>query len=97
MLLAQACRDDERITFRYTATDGTGTDRRVEPRQLVSVGRRWYLVCYDLDRGDWRSFRLDRMSQAVGTGVRFRQRDLPGGDAAEFVQAGIRGRSSWCS
>lgn len=93
VLVAQACRDDERITFDYTAANGAVTDRRVEPRQLVSLGRRWYLVGYDRGRSDWRSFRLDRMSAAVATGERFAQRTLPGGDAVAFVQAGIRGRS----
>ena len=65
-------------------------DRSVEPHRLVSLGRRWYLVAWDLTRHDWRSFRLDRMSGATTTGVRFRQRDLPGGDAAEFVKRGLR-------
>ncbi len=91
--VARACRDDERIVFEYTAADGTATSRRVEPRQLVSLGRRWYLVGYDLDRGDWRSFRLDRMAETAATGMRFRQRELPGGDAATFVERGIRSRS----
>ena len=92
--VARACRDDERIVFEYTAADGTGSARRVEPRQLVSLGRRWYLVGYDLDRGDWRSFRLDRMTETAATGTRFRQRELPGGDAAAFVEGGIRSRSA---
>ncbi|WP_150462754.1 helix-turn-helix transcriptional regulator [Nesterenkonia ebinurensis] len=90
--VAQACRDDERVTFDYTAADGERTSRRVEPHQLVSLGRRWYLVGYDLDRCDWRSFRFDRMTRVDSTRDRFRRRDLPGGDAAEFVEAGIRGR-----
>ena len=50
--VALACRDSERITFAYTAADGNRTDRSVEPFRLVSLGRRWYLVAYDLDRGD---------------------------------------------
>jgi predicted DNA-binding transcriptional regulator YafY len=90
VLLAQACRDEERLVFDYTAADGTPTSRRVEPAQLVTVGRRWYLAGYDLDRGDWRSFRLDRVSGAVVTGVRFRPRTVPGGDPAAFVQAGLQ-------
>jgi predicted DNA-binding transcriptional regulator YafY len=93
VLIAQACRDDERITFGYVAADRSPTRRRVEPHRLVSLGRRWYLVGYDLDRGDWRSFRLDRIADAAATGARFRQRDLPGGDAVAFVQQGIRGRT----
>src|SRR6476619_843468 len=88
--LAQACRDDERVRFDYQPREGAAMERSVEPHRLVSVGRRWYLVAWDLTRHDWRSFRLDRMSDATTTGVRFRQRDLPGGDAAEFVKSGLR-------
>ncbi len=88
--LAQACRDDERVGFGYRTRDGVAMDRSVEPHRLVSLGRRWYLVAWDLTRHDWRSFRLDRMSDATTTGVRFRQRELPGGDAAEFVKSGLR-------
>ena len=88
--LAQACRDDEPLTFRYTARDAEPTDRRVEPHRLVSLGRRWYLVAYDRDRQDWRSFRVDRISGAATTGQRFRPRELPAEDALSFVQAGIR-------
>ena len=88
--LAQACRDDEPLAFRYTARGGDPTDRRVEPHRLVSLGRRWYLVAYDRDRQDWRSFRVDRISDPNTTGQRFRPRDLPADDALSFVQAGIR-------
>lgn len=88
--VARACRDDRRITFDYTAANGNRTSRLVEPRQMVSLGHLWYLVAYDLGRNDWRSFRLDRMTGATDTAARFRRRDLPGGDAAAFVQAGIR-------
>lgn len=88
--LAQACRDDERVTFAYQTADGRANDRRVEPAQLVQIGQRWYLVGYDLDRGAWRSFRLDRMQQPERTGKRFAPRMLPGGNAAAFVEAGRR-------
>ncbi|HET9760876.1 MAG TPA: WYL domain-containing protein, partial [Nocardioidaceae bacterium] len=85
------CRDDERVRFGYRPREGEAMERTVEPHRLVSVGRRWYLVAWDLTRHDWRSFRLDRMTEARTTGMRFRQRELPGGDAAEFVKAGLRG------
>lgn len=88
--LAQACRDDERVRFSYAPRERDASDRFVEPHRLVSLGRRWYLVAYDLDRNDWRSFRVDRITAPVTTGARFRQRDLPADDAAAFVQAGIR-------
>ncbi len=87
--LAMACRDDERLRFDYTPRAGETMTRSVEPHRLVSLGRRWYLVAYDLLRHDWRSFRVDRLSDPETTGVRFRQRELPGGDAAAFVQQGI--------
>jgi predicted DNA-binding transcriptional regulator YafY len=87
--LAQACRDAERLRFDYTSYEGVGTARHTEPLRLVLLGRRWYLVAYDLDRADWRSFRLDRIGAPRGTGARFRPRELPATDAAEFVRAGI--------
>jgi len=84
--VALACRDAERIAFDYIAAGGARTDRSVEPFRLVSLGRRWYLVGYDLDRGDWRSYRLDRLSAPRGTGVRFGPRRFPAADAASFVR-----------
>ncbi|MGP4018656.1 helix-turn-helix transcriptional regulator [Saccharopolyspora sp. 5N708] len=87
--VALACRDSERLRFSYTAANGQQTDRHVEPHRLVCLGRRWYLVAYDLTRHDWRSFRADRLAEPQGTGARFRPRDLPAADAAEFVRAGL--------
>jgi predicted DNA-binding transcriptional regulator YafY len=86
---ALACRDTERIRFAYTAADGQRSDRHVEPHRLVWLGRRWYLVGYDLGRHDWRSYRLDRAEGPRGTGARFAPRQLPAADAAAFVRAGI--------
>jgi len=87
--IAQACRDEERLRFSYTVQSGEQTHRHVEPHRLVSLGRRWYLVAYDLQRQDWRSFRLDRLEQPRNTGARFTPRPLPAKDAAAFVRAGI--------
>ena len=87
--VALACRDGERLRFSYTAADGQHTERHVEPHRLVLLGRRWYLVGYDLGRQDWRSFRLDRLTAPRGTGMRFRPRTLPAADAAAFVRAGL--------
>ncbi|MGY1822772.1 helix-turn-helix transcriptional regulator [Geodermatophilus sp. SYSU D00079] len=92
--VAQACRDTERLAFGYTAADGTPTEREVEPARLVALGRRWYLVAYDLGRGDWRSFRLDRLTAPRPTGARFAPRRLPAEDAAAFVRAGMGPRAT---
>jgi predicted DNA-binding transcriptional regulator YafY len=85
-VIAQACRDDERLRFGYTTRDARETTRLVEPHRLVSLGRRWYLVAWDVERHDWRTFRVDRLTGPRATGARFRQRELPGGDAAAFVR-----------
>ncbi|MCU1485545.1 MAG: YafY family transcriptional regulator [Actinomycetia bacterium] len=87
LLLAQGCRRGERVTFCYVAGDGSPTDRRVEPYGVVNVDRRWYLVAWDLDRDDWRTFRLDRMSEPALTGHRFTPRDQP--DTAAMVLDGL--------
>jgi predicted DNA-binding transcriptional regulator YafY len=87
--LALACRDRERIRFHYVAADGAETDRVVEPHSLVPAGRNWFLVCWDIRRGDWRTFRVDRLSRFFGTRVRFDPRDLPADTAAEFVAVAL--------
>lgn len=83
---ARACRDAERLRFDYRAADDTRSQREIEPLRLVPIGRRWYLVGYDLDRQGWRSFRVDRLSAPRPTGAPFRPRRLPAPDAATFVR-----------
>ena len=89
-ILALACRDHEQVRFEYRRRDGDDSSRLVEPHQLVSTGRRWYLVAWDVRRDDWRTFRLDRLDRARLAGVRCAARELPGGDAAAFVAESIR-------
>ena len=91
VVFAQGCRDRERVAFDYRDARGVASSRRVEPANLVSVGNRYYLVAYDLDRADWRSFRVDRAENAQPRALRFAPREIPGGDAAQFVRAGLRG------
>lgn len=88
--VAQACRDEERLRFAYTAQSTERSMRHVEPHRLVSLGQRWYLVAFDLGRNDWRSFRLDRLDGLRTTGMRFQPRELPAEDAVSFVRAGIQ-------
>jgi predicted DNA-binding transcriptional regulator YafY len=84
-VIATACRDAERVRFAYRGRDWVGSRRDVEPHSLVNLGRRWYLLAWDRDRRDWRTFRVDRLTGPASTGVRFAPRDPPGGDAAAFV------------
>ena len=85
-ILAGGCRDHECVRFAYRARDGTAGRRDVEPHAVVNRGRRWYLVCWDRGRDDWRTFRVDRITEPVPAGVRFRPRELPAEDAAAFVE-----------
>jgi predicted DNA-binding transcriptional regulator YafY len=92
--LAVACRDRQRLRFDYRAHDGTAGLRVTEPHRLVHTGRRWYLVAWDVDRADWRTFRVDRLEPRIPTGPAFTPRDLPGGDAADFLARGL-GTATW--
>jgi predicted DNA-binding transcriptional regulator YafY len=85
--VALACRGEERLRFEYTARDADPASRHVEPHRLVSLGRRWYLIAWDLDRADWRSFRLDRLTAPAPTGARFRPREIPGGDPVAWMRS----------
>lgn len=84
-VLAAACRDCERVRFAYRAKDGAESRREVEPHSLVTLGRRWYLVAWDRDREDWRTFRVDRLAEPASTVVPFQPRELPGADPAAYV------------
>ncbi|MGY1745633.1 helix-turn-helix transcriptional regulator [Blastococcus sp. SYSU D00695] len=87
--VAQACRDTVRLAFDYTSGAGERSERLVEPFRLVPLRRRWYLVAFDTGRGDWRTFRLDRVAGPRATGARFAPRRLPADDVVAFVQAGL--------
>ncbi|MFJ2904235.1 helix-turn-helix transcriptional regulator [Streptomyces sp. NPDC087212] len=91
-VIASAIAGNERLRFAYRAGDGTESRRLTEPWRLVSTGRRWYLVAHDVDRADWRTFRVDRVSEPLATGARFTPRELPTGGAAEFLRRSMRGR-----
>ncbi|MET1071090.1 MAG: WYL domain-containing protein [Umezawaea sp.] len=100
--LSAAVHAREVLRFDYPKPDGSGPDdggaltppRRVQPHHLVTWGGRWYLVAWDLDRDDWRTFRADRITPRTPTGPRFAPRELPGGDVATFVAARFRGSDS---
>nr|WSS69868.1 WYL domain-containing protein [Streptomyces sp. NBC_01175] len=73
------------------AAGAAGRPRRVQPHHLVTWRGRWYLVAWDLDRDDWRTFRADRIRPRTPTGPRFTPRELPGEDVAAFVAGRFRG------
>ncbi|RBQ18308.1 transcriptional regulator [Spongiactinospora rosea] len=79
-----------REVLRFTYADEP-MPRRAEPHHLITWGGRWYLVAWDLDRADWRTFRADRITPRIPAGPRFTPRELPGGDVAAFVTGRFRG------
>jgi len=78
--LATACRAHEGVRFGYR-----DTTRRVEPYRVVRAGRNWYLLAYDLDRDDWRTFRVDRVTGPIQPGARFTPRAEPAGGTETYV------------
>lgn len=88
-VFAAACRDHERVRCGYQRGDGESSARLLEPHQLVTAGRRWYLVAWDVHRDDWRMFRVDRIREPRLVGTHFVPREIPGGDAAAFVASSL--------
>jgi predicted DNA-binding transcriptional regulator YafY len=87
MALARAARRNDRLRFDYRTGDDRTSRRHVEPHRLVSLRNRWYLVAFDLDRDDWRTFRVDRVGPPVATGFKGVERAAP--DAAALVAEGV--------
>ncbi|MEV6112565.1 YafY family protein [Streptomyces sp. NPDC052109] len=85
--LAAACRRGERARLSYTDAEGRSTVRDVDPYRLVHTGRRWFFVARDVTRGQWRTFRADRVDRLQSTGQRADLTDPP--DPAHLVSRNI--------
>ncbi|MFK4083204.1 helix-turn-helix transcriptional regulator [Kribbella sp. NPDC020789] len=87
--IGMAVRAQEVLRFDYQSPGAPEGEwpppRKVEPHHLVTWGGRWYLIGWDLDRKDWRTFRVDRMTPKSPTGPRFSPRELPAADVAEYI------------
>lgn len=92
--LAAACRDRVALRFSYVARDDRLSRRTTEPAAVVHSGYRWYLVAFDVDRNDWRTFRIDRIRGRVRPGERCGRRTVPGGDPAAYVRTQLRSAGS---
>ena len=97
--VSMAIRDRLVLRYDYSSPGGTpdtGREspeaaRRVEPHHAIVARGLWYLVAWDLDRSDWRIFRIDRMSLRTPAGPRFSPRAIPGGDVPRFVSGRFKG------
>jgi predicted DNA-binding transcriptional regulator YafY len=87
--LARLARERFSVRFDYSDRRATASRRRVEPYRVVNAGSRWYLVAWDLDRGDWRTFRVDRIASALSAAARFTPRPLADAEVEALVTRGI--------
>ncbi|MEH0111436.1 YafY family protein [Tersicoccus sp. MR15.9] len=87
--ITTAITDRRVLPFDHVGRDETPTRRLVEPYRLIDAGRRWYLVGFDLDRDDWRTFRVDRIERTGTPRARFAPRPLPAADLTDYVQQTI--------
>ncbi|MGW2091079.1 helix-turn-helix transcriptional regulator [Promicromonospora sukumoe] len=95
LALSAAVRAREEVRFDYAAPgrpdEGPRPPRRVQPHHLVVRARRWYVVGWAPEPGEWRTYRVDRMTLRVPNGPRFAPREVPGGDVGAFLAARFRG------
>ncbi|WP_067841556.1 helix-turn-helix transcriptional regulator [Nocardia lijiangensis] len=87
--VAATIRDQHRLRFDYRNHDGALSLRTTEPHRLVHTGRHWYLIGWDVDRHDWRTYRVDRMHPRIPTGPRFAPREAPDTDLAGYLTRGV--------
>lgn len=96
--LSAAARAREVLRFDYAGRGASGdaeaAPRRVEPHHLVTSHGRWYLVAWDLERDDWRTFRADRITVRTPNGPRFSPRAIPGGSVTDYLSARFKGSDS---
>ncbi|MFB7719233.1 helix-turn-helix transcriptional regulator [Nocardia sp. NPDC056100] len=92
--VAAAIRSHERLRFGYTKPGATTGPRHIEPHRLVTWGPLWYLLAWDIDRDDWRVFRVDRMGSPTPTGARYSPRVIPADDVVDYV-VGRVSRAAW--
>ena len=64
------------LAFHYAGTNGLRT-RQVQPGRLCFKSSAWYLQAICLERREWRTFKLTRMSSLSLTGERFPETLVP--------------------
>jgi len=87
--VSAAVRDRHVLRFDYGGHDRPA--RRTEPHNVVAREGRWYLLAWDLEADDWRTFRLDRMTPRIPTGPAFTPRELLAADAQTYLAARAKG------
>ena len=50
------------MSFQYTDRHGATTQRRIEPHGILIQVPVWYILATDIDKGEPRTFRMDRIT-----------------------------------
>ncbi|MFI8849656.1 helix-turn-helix transcriptional regulator [Streptomyces sp. NPDC053499] len=87
--LAEAIAHERVVTFDYVGASGKATARQVEPHRHLHLHQRWYLLGWDVDKRDWRVFRLDRVAGLRARSRRFSPRPLPAGTGLDYLREGL--------
>ncbi|MCQ1985366.1 YafY family protein [Arthrobacter sp. zg-Y844] len=88
--LARACVLHRRAEFLHAQHNGKEEMRTADSFALVNTVRRWYFVAFDLDRDEWRTYRVDRISTVTVTGAPVRERVFPGTGVEAWVTQQLR-------
>jgi predicted DNA-binding transcriptional regulator YafY len=87
--LAAACEAQQEVGFDYSDHNAKLSQRWVEPHRLVHMERRWYVVAWDKQRADWRTFRVDRILLPLQDGAPFASRSSPDDDVGAYVSRSV--------
>lgn len=89
-VIGEAAGRHQLLRFSYRNRQGSTTRRTAEPYRQVLSRNRWYLLAWDIDRHDWRTFRLDRMAEVNLADRQFAPRELPADTAVGYLEAALR-------
>lgn len=85
--LQKAFVGEQVVRATYQKLNDERVDRRLEPHALVVNWPAWYLLAFDLDRGEPRTFRFDRFASVTAETTQFRAR--PRDLARDLLEAGV--------
>jgi predicted DNA-binding transcriptional regulator YafY len=92
-IIREAIGGRRRLRFAYVRADGETSARTVRPFALYFWGKAWTLASWCETRGDYRSFRPDRMSEVVMLESTFDESDGP--SLAGFLERTNADREAW--
>ena len=64
--ICSAMKSDQRMTLRYRNAKGERSTRHIEPLRLVNYSGRWYLLSFDRQNRELRTFHLARIESIEG-------------------------------